>query len=116
MVCFPTERLGAEKFTHAMHEFSYFISAHGLVDLPFEGGYITWFNIRGMSIDPELTVFFFQQIGRITSQIFLKEGCVAFRPLPDSLWLWKLLEGQKMIQIRECVVKSRGYMEKVRTW
>lgn len=67
MVCFPTERLGAEKFTHVMHEFSYFISAHGLVDLPLEGGYFTWFNIRGMSIDPELTVFFFQRIGRITS-------------------------------------------------
>lgn len=70
----------------------------------------------GMSIGPELTVFFFQRIGRITFQISLKEGCVAFRPLPDSLRLWKILEGQKMIQIRECVVKGRRYVEKVRTW
>lgn len=59
MVCFPTERLGAEKFTYAMHEFSYFISAHGLVDLPLEGGYFTWFNIHGNVYRSRIDSFLF---------------------------------------------------------
>ena len=33
-------------FTQAMHLFSYFISKHGLIDLPLEGGNFTWSNSR----------------------------------------------------------------------
>ena len=30
--------------TQAMHQFSYFISEHGLIDLPLEVGIFTWSN------------------------------------------------------------------------
>ena len=33
-------------FTQAMHQFSYFIFKHGLIDLPLEGGNFTWSNSR----------------------------------------------------------------------
>ena len=43
---FPSERLSSVFFTQAMHEFSNFISEHGLIDLPLEGGSFTWSNSR----------------------------------------------------------------------
>lgn len=33
---FPSERLEGEYFSQAMHDFSNFISMHGLVDIPLE--------------------------------------------------------------------------------
>ena len=35
---FPLERLEGEYFSQAMHDFSNFISMHGLVDIPLKGG------------------------------------------------------------------------------
>lgn len=46
VVRFPSERLSSVFFTQAMHEFSNFISEHGLIDLPLEGGSFTWSNSR----------------------------------------------------------------------
>ena len=46
MVRFPSECLGVESFTPAMHKFSDFIADHGLLDLPLEWGAFTWFNSR----------------------------------------------------------------------
>jgi len=40
------EHLGSVFFTQAMHQFSDFISKHGLIDLPLERGSITWSNSR----------------------------------------------------------------------
>jgi hypothetical protein len=42
MVPFPTERVGNTTFTPAMQEFLDFVSYHGLVDIPLEGGNYTW--------------------------------------------------------------------------
>lgn len=44
LVQFPSERLGAESFTQGMHNFSDFISNHGLMDIPLKGGLYTWSN------------------------------------------------------------------------
>ena len=38
VVRFPSERLGAAGYTSSMLDFSNFISANGLVDIPMEGG------------------------------------------------------------------------------
>ena len=44
LVQFPSERLGAESFTQGMHNFSDFISNHGLMDIPLKGGFYTGSN------------------------------------------------------------------------
>ena len=50
VVRFPTERLGAVNFTQAMHDFSDFISVHGLLDIPMVGGRCIHCSIP--SLDP----------------------------------------------------------------
>jgi hypothetical protein len=46
VVWFPSKRSGAASFSPAMFGFSNFISTHGLVDPPLEGGNFTWSNNR----------------------------------------------------------------------
>ena len=38
--------MGLVFFTQTMHQFFDFISKHGLIDLPLEGGSFTWSNSR----------------------------------------------------------------------
>ena len=38
VIRFPSERLRAISYTQSMYEFSDFISLHGLMDIPMEGG------------------------------------------------------------------------------
>ena len=47
--CFLSERLGGVSYTRAMHGFSDFITLHGLMDLPLEGGLYTWSNASSAS-------------------------------------------------------------------
>ena len=42
IIRFPSERLGAATCTRAMYGFYDFISLHGLMDIPMEGGLYTW--------------------------------------------------------------------------
>ena len=46
VIRFPSERLGAERFTTERHDFSEFISSFGLMDILLEGGRFTWSNNR----------------------------------------------------------------------
>ena len=41
---FPLNVWALSFFTQAMYQFSDFISKHGLIDLPLEGGNFTWSN------------------------------------------------------------------------
>ena len=49
VICFPLERLGAGRFTRCMYDFSDFISLHGLMDIPLEGGLFSWSNSSSAS-------------------------------------------------------------------
>ena len=49
IICFPSERLGAASYSRAMYGFSDFISLHGLMDIPMEGGLYTWSNTSSAS-------------------------------------------------------------------
>ena len=54
--------LGAGRFSHSMYDFSDFISPHGLMDNPLEGGLYTWSNSTSTSrIDHSLL----SSIGRV---------------------------------------------------
>ncbi|KAL4606932.1 hypothetical protein ACB092_09G139200 [Castanea dentata] len=44
VIRFPSESLGAKRLTWCMNDFSDFISLHGLMDNPLEGGLYTWSN------------------------------------------------------------------------
>jgi exonuclease III len=59
MVRFPLERVGSNTFSPAMHDFSDFISVHGLVDMPMSGGNFTWTNNREVSSMSRLDRFLF---------------------------------------------------------
>ena len=49
VICFPSKRLSAGRFTRYMNDFSDFISLHGLMDNPLEGGLYTWSNSNSAS-------------------------------------------------------------------
>ena len=49
IIRFSLERLGAANCTWAMYGFFDFISFHGLMDIPMEGGLYTWSNISSAS-------------------------------------------------------------------
>ena len=57
VVRFPSERLGADFFSSAMLDFSYFISEHNLIDFPLEGGTFTWSNFRAVASQYRLDKF-----------------------------------------------------------
>uniref|UniRef100_A0A2N9IUI4 Reverse transcriptase domain-containing protein n=1 Tax=Fagus sylvatica TaxID=28930 RepID=A0A2N9IUI4_FAGSY len=59
VVRFPSERVGYDTFSPAMHDFLDFISVHGLVDLPLSGGNFTWTNNREVSSMSRLDRFLF---------------------------------------------------------
>ena len=44
LVRYPTERAGSSDFSSSMRDFSDFIFSMGLLDLPMEGGNLTWSN------------------------------------------------------------------------
>ncbi len=44
IVRFPSERVGSDQTSPAMRDFSDFISSLGLLDIPMEGGNMTWSN------------------------------------------------------------------------
>lgn len=71
VVCFPSERLGAENFTQAMHNFSDFISSHGPLDSPLEGGLYTWSTSSSVS---RLDWFLFLNTGIFSSLTSPKAG------------------------------------------
>ena len=49
VIRFPSERLGAGRFTRCMYDFLDFISLHGLMDNPLKGGLFTWSNSTSAS-------------------------------------------------------------------
>ena len=59
VIRFPSERLGATGYSSAMFDFSDFISLHGLVDMPLEGGAFSWSNNRSNASMSRIDRFLF---------------------------------------------------------
>jgi hypothetical protein len=59
VVRFPTEKSRSNSFTPAMHDFSDFISTHGLIDTPLFGGKYTWSNGRESVFKSRIDRFLF---------------------------------------------------------
>jgi hypothetical protein len=45
VVRYPSERAGSDQMSPAMRDFSDFIFSLGLLDIPMEGGSMTWSNL-----------------------------------------------------------------------
>ena len=59
VVRFPSEHSGSASFIAAMREFSNFISAQDLIDIPLQGGSFTWSNTREVASKAKLDRFLF---------------------------------------------------------
>ena len=115
VICFPSERLGVGRFSRYMYDFSYFISLHGLMDNPLEGGLYTWSNstlasrIVRFLFSPVLAKYFthFSQkrLPIVLSDhfpILLKSGSHRRGRIPfrfENMWL-----------------KAEGFLDKVKSW
>ena len=75
VICFSSERLGAVSYTQSTYEFSDFISIHGLMDTPLQGGRYTWSNSSSASrIDQFLfllTILNYLEFAEIGRQVWL---------------------------------------------
>ncbi|XP_030941311.1 uncharacterized protein LOC115966107 [Quercus lobata] len=115
VIRFGSERLGAGRFTCCMNDFSDFISLHGLMDNPLEGGLYTWSNSNSASridrflFSPVLVEYFthFSQkrLPRVLSDHFPilwesgshRRGRIPFRF--ENIWL-----------------KAKGFLDKMKSW
>ena len=115
VIRFPSKRLGAGRFSRCMYDFSDFISLHGLMDNPLEGGLFTWSNSTSASridrflFSPALVEYFshFSQkrLPRVLSDhfpILLESGSHRRGRIPfpfENMWL-----------------KVEGFLDKVKSW
>ena len=114
-VRYPTEKGGLDHFTSGMQDFSDFIFSMGLVDLPLEGGSITWSNTRSKSrIDrflftPSLEVHFSKinqrRLPRIVSDHF-----------PTLLSCGFMHRGKSPFRFENMWLKWEGFTDRVHQW
>ena len=115
VISFPSERLGAGRFTCCMYDFSNFISLHGLMDNPLEGGLYTWSNSTSATrldrflfsslLAEYFTHFSQKRLPRVLSDHFPilleseshRRGRIPFRF--ENMWL-----------------KAEGFLDKVKAW
>ena len=115
VIRFPSERLGAGRFTRCMYDFLDFISLHGLMDSHLEEGLYTWSNSTAASridwflLSPilvdYLSHFFQKRLPRVLSDhfpILLESGSHRRGRIPfrfENMWL-----------------KAEGFLDKVKSW
>ena len=115
VVRYPSKRLGSDRISPDMREFSEFIFTMGLMDIPLEGGTITWSNSLSRSrlekflLSPSLVDHFSKiaqsRLPRILSDHFpikLTCGIMQKRRCPfrfENMWL-----------------KEEGFFDKVQQW
>ena len=115
VIRFPLERLGAGRFTRCMYDFLDFISLHGLMDIPLEGGIFSWSNCTSASridrflFSPVLAEYFthFSQkrLPRVLSDHF-----------PILLESWSHRRGRIPFRFENMWLKAEGFLDKVKSW
>ncbi len=118
VVRFPSERLGTAAFAPAMYGFSDFISTHGLVDPPLEGGTFTWSNNGVSASMSRIDRFLFTTDweGRF-SIIQQKRLCrILSDHSPFMLVCGNGQWGQQPFRFENMWLKAEGFMEKVGSW
>ena len=115
IIRFPSERLGAATCTRAMYGFYDFISLHGLMDIPMEGGLYTWSYTSSASrldrflFSPLLadyfTLFAQRRLSRVLSNHYpiLLEG--------GSHW-----RGRTPFRFENMWLRVENFVDKVKAW
>ena len=115
VVRYPSERLGSDRISSDMRDFLEFIFCMGLVDLPLEGGSVTWSNSQSRSrldrfllsptLEDHFSIIAQSRLPRILSDhfpIMLTCGIMQKRRCPfrfENMWL-----------------KEEGFFDKVQQW
>ena len=115
IVRFPSERSNDSSYSSGMMDFSDFISAQGLMDIPLVGGQFTWLNNKKNEIWSRIDWFLFSPDW--------EDHCpeVAQRRLPHllSVHFPLLLDcgpsrgGSKHFKFENMWLKSEGFVDKV---
>ena len=115
LVCYPTERLGTDWISSNMRDFSDFIFSMGLLDLPLEGGNITWLNSRSKfkidrfvvstSLEDHFSKISQQRLPRILSDHF-----------PIKLTCGFMQKRRCPFQFKNMWLKEEGFLDKVNQW
>ena len=114
VIRFPSERLGAGRFSRCMYDFSDFISLHGHMDIPLEGGLFSWSNstsasridrfLFSLALVDHFTHFSQKRLPRVLSDhfpILLESGSHRRGRIPfrfENMWL-----------------KAEGFLDKVKS-
>ena len=118
VIRFPRERLGCQRFSQEMIDFSDFLNSNNLVDLPLDGGQYTWCSGSdqpSMSrIDRVLVSVDWEEYFPDVSQKLLP------RPLSDHNPLLVeaggMARGKSSFKFQNIWLKSEGFVEKVQGW
>ena len=118
VVRFPSERVGSDSFSPAMHEFSDFISFHGLVDLPLSGGNFTWTNNREVSSMSRLDRFLFtsdwaEGFIHICQKRLIRVNSDHF---PVLLECGVIRRGRRPFRFENMWLKAEGFGDRVKSW
>jgi exonuclease III len=118
VVRFPSERFGSVGFSPAMHDFSDFIFANGLIDIPLSGGNFTWSNNREVASMSRIDRFLYtadweegfitisqKRLVRLTSDHF-----------PVMLECGSVPRGRRPFRFENMWLKADGFLERVRDW
>ena len=101
IIRFPSKRLGAGRFTRCMYDFLDFISLHGLMDNPLEGGLFSWSNSTSAS---RIDRFLFSSILAEYFTHFSQKGFLECY-LITSQFFWRvgvIKEGEFLFALRIC--------------
>ena len=114
VVCFPLERLGAENFTQVMHNFSDFISSHGLLDTPLEDDLYTWSTSSSSS---RLDQFLFSHHWDVYFPYISQRRLpiVLSGQFPILLGGRNQQKGRQPFGFENTWLKAEGFMEKVKS-
>ena len=118
VVRFPSKRLGSNSFTTTMWEFSNFISEHGLIDLPLQGGSFTWSNSREVASKARLDRFLFsldwEDRFPTVSQRWMFRLCLDHFPI--VLEGGSFQRGSMPFRFENMWLKDEGFVDRVRSW
>ena len=118
VVRFPFERSGSTSFTAAMWEFSNFISEQGLIDIPLQGGPLTWSNTREVASKARLDRFLFSadwedKLPSVFQQRLLRLLSDHF---PIVLEGGAFQRGRRPFRFENIWLKDEGFVKRVRSW
>jgi hypothetical protein len=114
-VRFPSERVGSDQTSPAMRDFSDFISSLGLLDIPMEGGSMTWSNFMSRSrldrflFSPSLEDHFSKIIQR-RLPLLLSDH------FPVLLICGYLQKRKSPFRFENMWLKEAGFHDKVKQW